>query len=147
MASLQDVSRILSDGALAFPAYDKAKLAPALKHYLKAMSGFDAAVIEAAMDILIQESKFFPSVSEMVATCKKVAADNQPKGRVPAPDLLRKEAHGLERMRTYGHYNPKEWEELARKFEAAGRVEAASHWRLKAGLPFEIAADPVAQRG
>lgn len=149
MATTQEINRILADGALAFPAYDKTRLAPALKHYVKALGGFDTRTIETAMDRAIQESKFFPSVAELVGWCRAAEANARPNQSAAQVygDLLRERAHALSNRRAAGIFIPEEWTSLAQAFERNGRIEAARHLLCKAGLPFTPAPDPAVDRG
>lgn len=134
MANVATITRLLTEAALAYPAYDKSKLAPAMKFYIKALAEFEPKTIEAALETIIASSKWFPSVSEVVATCRKVEADNKPQYHIPAPDILRRELIGLERARSYD-FDPASWERLAMKLEKDDRVYLANYVRQKAGLP------------
>lgn len=137
MATQSEITKLLTDAALAFPAYDRAKLTPALKFYVKALAQFPAAILEAALEQVITTSKWFPAVAEIAEVCRRVEAESRPNQiAVMRGDVLRERAFDLERNRASGYFVPDQWEELAQYFEKAGRVEAANHLRMKAGLAF-----------
>lgn len=135
MANNQEVTQRMIDCASAFPAYDKAKLAPAMHHYIKALAAYSVKDIDAALDTIIQSNKYFPSVSEVVAACRKAGTDNETKYHISAPDILRRELIGLERTRAFGRFISAEWDRLAKKLEGDNRIFSANYVRQKAGLP------------
>jgi len=134
VATQAEITKLLTEAALAYPAYDRSKLAPALKFYVKALSPFAAKTLETAIEEQIASSKWFPAVAEIVETCRKVEADNRPQYHVAAPDILRRELIGLERARSYD-FDPASWGRLAAKLEKDSRVYFANYVRQKAGLP------------
>lgn len=54
-----------------------------LKEFEKALSGYDARVLELAGDRVIRESVFWPKPAEVVAIARVIAADLQAKQRKP----------------------------------------------------------------
>lgn len=134
MANAATITKLLTEAAGAYPAYDKTKLPQAMKFYIKALAGFDEKTLETAIEERIATSRWFPAVAELVETCRKVQSDNKPQYHIPAPDILRRELIGLERARTYD-FDPASWGRLAAKLEKDDRVYFANHVRQKAGLP------------
>ena len=122
MATMNEVTRIVTDLAGAYPNYNAAKLPGVLKFYLDALKNYPAVVIEKAVGKLVQESKWFPTVAEMVTACRSVmngVSDD-------TTDTLRAQAFRLEQeYYSTGTLDPVEWEQLASQFTAAGRYDAA----------------------
>ncbi len=123
MATMNEVTRIVTDLAGAYPNYNAAKLPGVLKFYLDALKNYPAVVIEKAVGKLVQESKWFPTVAELITACHEVMdgmSDAQ------ETDTLRAQAFRLEQeYYSTGTLDPVEWEQLASQFTAAGRYDAA----------------------
>ncbi len=122
MATMNEVTKIITALAGAYPNYNAGKLPGVLKFYADALKNYPAVVIEKAVGEIIQASKFFPTVAEMVTACRSVmngVSDD-------TTDTLRAQAFRLEQeYYSTGTLDPVEWEQLASQFTAAGRYDAA----------------------
>jgi len=122
MATMNEVTKIITALAGAYPNYNAGKLPGVLKFYADALKRYPASVIEKAAGEIIQASKFFPTVAEMVTACRSVmngVSDD-------TTDTLRAQAFRLEQeYYSTGTLDPVEWEQLASQFTAAGRYDAA----------------------
>ena len=78
MANTATITKLLTEAAGAYPAYDKTKLPQAMKFYIKALAGFDEKTLETAIEERIATSRWFPAVAELVETCRKVEANSRP---------------------------------------------------------------------
>jgi hypothetical protein len=126
MAAEAEITKILMTLQVAFPNYKPASVGEMVDLYTRKLARFPIEALNQAVDQVIDESKFFPAISELVERAGKI---RQPVVIVPLEE--RRQAL-QDRFYLEGIFEPAEWRSLAQDFTRAGRVDgAAAIERLK----------------
>jgi Loader and inhibitor of phage G40P len=120
MASESEVEEVLITLQAAYPSYKPVSVGAMVDIYTKKLSRFPIGALKQAVDQVIDESKFFPAISELVGKASRI---RQPVVLMP----LEERRQALEdRYYQDGEFDPAEWRSLAQDFARAGRGEGAA---------------------
>ncbi len=127
-----DTLSILKRIATAYP--EKRLDEATLKVYLDELADIPAPLLDQAVKRHIQNSPWFPHVSELRKAALQIAgAADFASVYPPGVDFLALEAHELENAYfKRAEFDPAAWDRLARQFERCGRSCRAEELRLKA---------------
>jgi hypothetical protein len=124
MATLEQILDVLNRLRAAYPHYHPREPRAALNMYIARLSRFSQSVLQQAAEEILDELKFFPSVSELVQAARRAEAQTR---RQRPWDTLAEQRLALEDacwMR--GHFARAEWEALAEEFKHHGREYGAA---------------------
>lgn len=138
MATESEVLDILATLQAAFPAYRPANPQTMADLWIRKLGKFDQRALTLAMDRLIDECKFFPSISEFTKAVNRVG------DVVVQSDWMRAKAVEMQdRAYLEDDFDPAEWEQLACQMAGAGRLFAADALREKAARIGQEFGEPV----
>src|SRR5512146_1392754 len=116
MATRNEISDVLSMLRVAYPKYQPPNPGAMIALYERKLSRFDNTILTAAVDKIIEESKWFPALSEIIERAELLERTRPRKSL----DEIRAELEAESWMPTR-----EEWKALALALHAEGRKSAA----------------------
>jgi hypothetical protein len=131
------VVKSLAGLTAAYPNFKPADPDQLIEVWSRKLADFEERILDAAVDQIIEHSKFFPTLNEFLEAAKELrdqASGSDRQKYVQFADTsaqLRFEQLVLEEEAVDGEYDPAKWEALAVKMEAAKIEWAAEACRAK----------------
>ncbi len=123
MASESEIEEVLIMLQAAYPHYKPVSVEAMVDLYTRKLGRFSAEALRQAADQVIDESKFFPQISELVERASRIKAPVVVAQGVDQLAALRQELE--DRFYQGGELERQEWANLVRALEAAGRSSGA----------------------
>lgn len=132
MSTKTDIAKILQQLEIAYPGYKTDKSESIVDLWFETLGGYPTYIIRGAADMIIENSKYFPSLNEFLSACKTI---ERPIPIDPTYSRLLKRRTDLEnRLYEDGITDPEEWKILANDFEALDKPHAAERCRQRAEI-------------
>ncbi len=117
MASDIEIVHVLEMLQAAYPSYKPGNVGALVDLYTRKLAKYSYQVLEAAADRIIDESRWFPQISDLVKICEALELEKHLAERA-APEDLRALALELEDAQ---EMDQGKWAALAERFWAVGR--------------------------